>query len=136
VQPAPAPPPAPSELRVSADGTPSRLRNRRIKTQVQITVSSPEVSLYVWDHAAQDRDTISINLNGEWILEEYGLQNRKLKLSSQLRRGDNYIMLYAHNLGTTPPNTASITVDDGQRQQTLQLRSTLRNCGMLRVRVE
>ncbi|MDX2286564.1 MAG: hypothetical protein NW241_20525 [Bacteroidia bacterium] len=136
VQPAPVSPPAPSELRISADGTPARLRNRRIKTQVQISVSNPEVSLYVWDHAAQDRDTISINLNGEWILEEYGLQNRKLKLSSQLRRGDNYIMLYAHNLGTTPPNTASITVDDGQRQQTLQLRSTLRNCGMLRVRVE
>ena len=113
-----------------------RLKNRRIKEQEEIVITNAAATIYLWDHAAADLDTVSINVNGEWLVREHGLNKRRKAIPYTFRPGDNYIMLYAHNLGTTPPNTASIMVDDGNRTKTLQLRSNLRNCGMLKVRLE
>ncbi|WNJ20316.1 hypothetical protein [Pontibacter sp. G13] len=124
------------DLKLGDDGTPKRLRNRRIKSQHNMRVRSEEVTIHIWDHAAFDRDTISVNINGEWLVENYGLTKKRKVYTYRLKKGDNFIILYALNLGTQPPNTASITVDDGIRKQTIQLRSTMRDCGMLRVRVD
>ncbi|MEM7658582.1 MAG: hypothetical protein AAF399_20830, partial [Bacteroidota bacterium] len=123
-------------LTYNPDGSPRKLKNRKVKPQNDITIRSTKATVYVWDHAAADRDTISLNINGEWVLEYYELNKRQIAIEFDFEEGDNYITLYAHNLGTTPPNTASIMVDDGIRRQTMQLRSTLRNCGSLRIRKE
>ncbi|MEL6842414.1 MAG: hypothetical protein AAFP02_04315, partial [Bacteroidota bacterium] len=125
-----------TDLDLDNSGRPQRLKNRRVKEQQVITINSTEAVLYVWDHAAADLDTVSINVNGQWILESYQLVKAKKVLEIQLRPGNNYIMLYAHNLGLQPPNTATLMVDDGDQQKSIQLRSTLKNCGMLIVRVE
>lgn len=124
------------EMAFDRAGTPTRIRRRRIKTQEEIVISNPKATITIWDHAAEDRDTVSVNVNGEWIVEEYGLKKRKAEFKFTFSPGNNYITLFAHNLGATPPNTAAIMVDDGISKKTLTLRSTLRNCGMLRVRLE
>ncbi|MEO0471234.1 MAG: hypothetical protein AAF206_16515 [Bacteroidota bacterium] len=123
-----------SDLRTDNRGRPQKLRGRRIKTQEEIVIGSRRATVTVWDHAAEDRDTVSVSINGNWLVQEYGLRKRKKSFEVEFEPGTNYIILYAHNLGATPPNTASITVDDGVRKQSLQLRSNLRNCGMLTVR--
>lgn len=130
------PPILDTDVNYGFSGIPTRLKGRRVKSQDEVTISSTQATILVWDHGAVDLDTISINLNGEWILENYGLQKSAYQIQVTLQPGDNYLMLYAHNLGTTPPNTASIKVDDGTYRKTLQLRSSLRNCGMLKIRVE
>jgi hypothetical protein len=122
------------DIRYAADGSPKKLKNRKIKPQNDILIRNSKAVIYVWDHASADRDTISLNINGEWVLEEYELVKERIAIEFEFQPGNNYIMLYAHNLGTTPPNTASVMVDDGVRRQTMQLRSTLRNCGSLTVR--
>lgn len=124
------------EITYHPDGSPRRIKKRKVVSQREIRVRSQEAVITIWDHAAADHDTISINVNGEWLIQKYELVKKKLVLNHTFRQGDNFIILYAHNLGTTPPNTASIMVDDGIRKQTLELRSTLRNCGTLKVRVE
>lgn len=125
-----------SDLEFGIGGAPSRLNGRRVRSQDEVTISSTKVQLQVWDHGAVDLDTVSICLNGDWILERYALQKKALLLEATLRPGRNHLMLFAHNLGTTPPNTASIRIDDGTIRKTLQLRSSLRNCGMLTITVE
>ncbi|MEZ4775851.1 MAG: hypothetical protein R3D00_21905 [Bacteroidia bacterium] len=138
----PAEPEPPVITKVETDidydrsGSPLKIRNRRVKKQEEIVISNPEVTIYIWDHAAEDQDTVSINVNGQWLVENYGLKKQKKAVSYTFHKGDNFIILYAHNLGALPPNTASITVDDGVREQTLQLRSTLSNCGTLKVRYD
>ncbi|MDX1909448.1 MAG: hypothetical protein SF053_20580 [Bacteroidia bacterium] len=130
------PPEPPRDLKLDPNSRPRELRGRKVTSQAEITVSGPHPTIYVWDHASADRDTISLNINGEWALERHGLTNRRQQVNYTLKPGLNYIMLYAHNLGSIPPNTASITVEDARGPHTLQLRSTLRDCGMLVVRVE
>lgn len=117
-------------------GKPNRIRGRRVKSQEEIVISNPNATIYVWDHAAVDRDTISLNVNGQWLIENYGLTKERKAIPFTFQQGDNFIILYALNLGGVSPNTASITVDDGVREQTLQLRSTMNNCGTLKVRYE
>ena len=136
LSPTPQPNTTPTDLETKADGSPKRLKKRRVKSQEEIVIRSPEAKIIIWDHAAEDRDTVSINVNGQWLVEEYGLKKNKREFTYTFKRGDNYIMLFAHNLGATPPNTAAVMVDDGINQKTLILRSNLRNCGMLKVRLE
>ncbi|MEL6671017.1 MAG: hypothetical protein AAFR61_02465 [Bacteroidota bacterium] len=126
----------PSEVKTNASGVPTRLRRRRIKTQEEIIITNREATITLWDHAAMDLDTVSLNVNGDWLVENYGLKKARKSFKYTFQPGDNFIMLYAHNLGTTPPNTAAVMVDDGINTKTLILRSNLRNCGMLKVRVE
>ncbi len=124
------------DMKYDRSGAPTRIRKRRIKTQEEIIINNPKATITIWDHAAEDRDTVSVNVNGEWIVEQYGLKKRKAEFTFTFSPGNNYITLFAHNLGATPPNTAAIMVDDGESKKTLVLRSNLKNCGMLRVRLE
>lgn len=124
------------DMSFDRSGAPTRLRKRRIKTQEEIVITNPRATIIIWDHAAEDQDTVSVNVNGEWIVERYGLKKKKAEFKFTFSPGNNYITLFAHNLGGTPPNTAAVQVDDGGRKKTLVLRSNLKNCGMLRVRLE
>ncbi|MEL7191569.1 MAG: hypothetical protein AAFO96_03955 [Bacteroidota bacterium] len=148
VQPLPEdlPPPAPEAIRepeketdtdiaYTASGEPKKLRNRRVSSQKVVEIEGRTATIYLWDHGAMDNDTVSVNVNGQWLLEEYRLEKQRYAIEYTFEPGNNYIILYALNLGGTPPNTASIMVDDGVNQQILQLRSTLKTSGMLRVRV-
>ena len=133
----PPPPAANSPVRVDGAGRPKSLYDRRVKKQGEIVIRGEEVSIAVWDHRAVDNDTISLNVNGEWLLREYGLTKKQEEIHVRFRRGqENFIILYAHNLGAIPPNTAQISIDDGILKQSIKLESNLRSCGMLRVRFE
>ncbi|MFN8397269.1 MAG: hypothetical protein U0176_21780 [Bacteroidia bacterium] len=47
--------------------------------------------------------------------------------------GKNYLVMYAHNQGKYPPNTAAIIVDDGTRQNQIELKSNLNTSGALEI---
>ncbi len=99
------------------------LENRVVETKDMINVNSRTVTVEVWDHNLIDGDIISLNLNGEWVLESYALQKEKKVITLNLRGGENTLILHAINLGSSPPNTASITISDGTNTKTLVLNS-------------
>ncbi len=120
----------------SLSGKPKRIKGRKIKTQKRFKLSGQKATLYLWDYGAMDRDTVSVNINGEWLVQNFPLKNEKAQFEVEFKPGDNYIILYALNLGGVPPNTASITVDDGRETKTLELNSTLESSGMLKIKVK
>lgn len=127
----------PSEVIETRSGKPVKLRNRRVKKQKDITLENVEATIYVWDHAAIDNDTISLNINGQWVLQEFGITRYRHPIKVTFKRGQkNYIILYAHNLGSIPPNTLSISIDDGIKSRSMQLKSNMKNCGYLNVELE
>lgn len=134
----PPPPPAiSSPVRVDGKGKPKSLYDRRVKRQGEIVVRGENLSIAVWDYRAVDHDTISLNVNGVWLLQEFGITKKQEQLDVRLRRGEeNFIILFAHNLGAIPPNTVQISVDDGYQKQSMKLESNLKSCGMLRIRFE
>ncbi len=120
-----------------SDGQPKRIRGRKAKNQGEVVISDPFVVISVFDHAAFDGDTISLNVNGKWILNNYCLRKKPKEIPVTLNEsGANFVILYAHNLGSTPPNTASIMIDDGKKPKVVRLRSNLKSCGTVDIKFD
>lgn len=69
--------------------------------------------LLVWDDGVIDGDTISISVNGRFVLANHGLRKRKKRVKIVLNQGDNEIVFHAHNEGEIPPNTAAMKIKTG-----------------------
>jgi WD40 repeat protein len=120
------------EVLFKENNVPVSVKNRPVKNLGTFKVLSPDLEIEVWDDAAQDGDLISLNINGRWILENYEVRKEKLKLQIQVEPfTNNYLILFAHNLGQIPPNTAAISVRDGKTVRKLVLSSDLNRCGAL-----
>jgi len=71
-----------------------------------------------------DGDIISLVVNGKTVLTQYELLGPEDKYQIPVTlefEGYNYVMLFAHNEGEVPPNTAALSVDDGFSVQDLIL---------------
>jgi hypothetical protein len=69
------------------------------------------------DHAAQDGDLISLNVNGVWVLENILLTKAGENYSVPVKKGENWFYLYALNQGSSGPNTVTITVKTNLSEQ-------------------
>ena len=120
---------------MTSGGIPVSINGRKVHAQQPVEVSSSTLDIYVWDNEREDGDTISLNLNGQWLLQNYGITAEKKKLTiSLIQDKANYLVLYAHNLGKFPPNTAVVSFNDGTSEKTLTLESDLKQCGAVAFR--
>jgi len=72
------------------------------------------VVLDIWDGGSQDGDKVTLLYNGKPLLTHYLLVKEKKQLHIALSGGINTITIIAENEGFEPPNTASLTLADGQ----------------------
>ncbi len=119
-------------LRIHRPGAPISDDNYTIEDV--ITVNSKDIQIRIWDDAAEDGDIVSLNLNGEWILENRMLSNAGEVIKVLINPGDNVLIMYAVNLGEQPPNTGAISVDDGFTVQEVTLNSNLTNSGAIKIK--
>jgi hypothetical protein len=115
---------------VSEPNVPSTYRGRSVNVQGTVTVSSKNVTFRVWDSGVIDNDIITLVVNGDDVLSNYTLTGTKRDISVTLdNKGYNYVLLFAHNEGDIPPNTAALSIDDGTTEQTLVLSADLSTNG-------
>ncbi|GIV30637.1 MAG: hypothetical protein KatS3mg028_1703 [Bacteroidia bacterium] len=74
-------------------------------------VNDSIVKLAIWDDKREDGDELSIYLNEQTILDHYILVKAPMVVYAYLKPGNNDLILYAHNLGEIPPNTAVIRLE-------------------------
>lgn len=123
-------------LRFNSKGLPDSIADRRVRPGRRQLLRSNEITIKIWDSEYQDNDTISLYLNGQWLLKEYMLHNKKKTIKATLDpTGDNFFILYAHNEGTKPTNTAAVVIYDGVMEYRLALSSNLRNSDMINLKV-
>ncbi len=104
---------------------PKTTRNRKVKLQRTVKVRGDLVEIHFWDNYQIDGDTISVNINGNWVLKNYGLRGQAKILKVQLAPEDNFLIIHAHNLGSIPPNTIAVAIVEGDEEQVFTLKSTL-----------
>ena len=130
----PAPPPKADEpqhhqVEMASGDIPSKIEGRTVKKMHSIKVSKPDLDIYVYDNGIIDGDTMSLFFNGAWILKNYGLIKAKKKLTLHFKKNsNNYLVMFAENLGTKPPNTGVIQYKDEKGLHTLRLSSDLSLC--------
>lgn len=111
---------------------PLTLNDRIVEKQGTVEVNSEDIKVIVWDQSIVDNDTISLSFNGKWILKNYPLSAEKKIIKIDLQPNtNNYLVLYAKNMGQIPPNTATIAVRNSDGTQILTLSSDLKKCGAI-----
>lgn len=110
-------------------------KQRLPRAQACMEVKQNIVKLVLWDCGIEDNDTISINLNGQWVLHRFRLTNAKQEIEIKLAPGENQLMLLANNLGDIPDNTAAMAINQNGIEQKAVLSSNLLTSGTLRLLV-
>ncbi len=121
------------EIIFAENNIPLAIKDRGVELQTTVTVHEPEFDIQIWDKSVEDGDSISLNLNGEWILRDHRVAKSRytvhVKINPQFT--NNYLILYAHNLGEISPNTAAVAVLIGGEEYRLSLSSDLKKSGAL-----
>lgn len=118
-------------------GPRNQFEGRNISYVKDLTFTSDKITVSLWDHGRQDGDIVSIYLNGEAIVSKHLLTYGKKKVSFKLDASKtNDLFLYAHNLGSAPPNTVSIELTDGKTSEKIILNSDLKSCEAVQIKVQ
>ncbi len=118
--PPPAPvakPVTPKPQAVVADPTAAtNLANRKIETIKALYFKSDSLTLTLYDNGEVDGDTVSVIMNGNVIMPKVGLSTNAVKktiYTNEIAGDSIQLIMYAESLGTLPPNTGLLIVNDG-----------------------
>ena len=130
--PAVNPEPENHEVKMLPKNIPQHVRNRKVIKTETIKMHQPTIDVYIYDNHIIDGDTLSIFFNGEWVLKNYGVVREKKKITLKLRENsNNYMVLFAENLGTKPPNSAVVFFVEGKQKRYITLNSDLTQCSAI-----
>lgn len=91
------------------------------------------LTLAIWDDALQDGDSISLSVNGTWIL-----QHKLVTISPQfftitVQPGVNNMVFIANNLGSIPPNTSILEIIDNRQRKAFHINTNLRKNNLVKI---
>ncbi|HMO61569.1 MAG TPA: hypothetical protein PKC39_10260 [Ferruginibacter sp.] len=98
-----------------------------------IVATSRQLTLALWDDAVEDGDSVSININGNWMARGFPVKKQPQFITVTLKPGPNAITFYADNLGSIPPNTSVLEIIDGKRRRAFMLETTLEQNNLVKI---
>ena len=120
---------APKPEPIIVSELPERLNDRRVKPirqEHRLELFGSQLTFEIWDAQVIDGDIVSIYVGDDCIVKEYSITAVKKHLEFDASRYKRvYVFLHAHNLGTLPPNTVTMTVSDGVHTHQVEMRSDL-----------
>lgn len=95
-----------------------KLKTRKNTTLYRLPVDVKNITLDLYDNAIVDGDTISVFYNGKLMVSKQRLSEKPITINLVLdeKAPQHEILLFAHNLGSIPPNTALIVVTAGTKR--------------------
>ncbi|MBS1935127.1 MAG: hypothetical protein JST96_14085 [Bacteroidetes bacterium] len=101
------------------------------KTEVirSIDFKADSLVLVLYDNGIVDGDTVSVVLNGEVVIPKQGLSEKAYRkvIKTPAALGDSLLLvMYAENLGSIPPNTGLLIVEDGPDRQEIRFEGDMK----------
>ena len=102
----------------------------------ELIVEADSIKVDFYDNGEIDGDSISVFLNDKLIAFNRILTTRSVHFDIPLdsTREFNEITMFADNLGSIPPNTALMIVNDGENRHEIYLSSSLTQNATVRIR--
>lgn len=129
---------APKTIEIPKLTIPAQTRARTNELAKTLTVSNEEITVRLYDNGEIDNDTISVYLNNKPILSKQRLT--AVPLTIQLKLDDSnpehVLIMVAENLGSIPPNTSLMVVQDGDKRHEVRITSTEQKNAMVRFRYQ
>ena len=98
---------------------------RQAKLVGNITSRSQQLTFAIWDDAVEDGDTISLTINGKWIVQHFPVLKKPQFVTVTLQPGPNLITFVADNLGSIVPNTSVLEIIDGKKRKSYFIETDL-----------
>ncbi len=95
----------------------AEIAKRKTETIQSIDFKSDSLLITLYDNGEVDGDTVSVLLNGKVILANQGLTTNAITKTIYVtpELGDSLqLVMYAENLGSIPPNTGLLILQDGK----------------------
>jgi hypothetical protein len=99
----------------------------------EVVVKNRNLIIKVWDHNKIDGDIISLKSGNEWLLTTHTLMKEPVVVEYKLTGFKSNLILYANNVGSIPPNTATLEIDDGITKQVFKLEADLKTSQSLSI---
>ncbi len=100
------------------------LLGRENKLIKRVTTTSKKISLDLYDNGTIDNDTIIIYDNNKVIANLKRLSYKAIHIDLEFTIGQHDIIIVAHNMGSIPPNTALVVLNDGNNRQEFFITTT------------
>lgn len=110
-----------------------KINSRNSKLLGSLVSTSNEITIALWDDAVEDGDTISLNVNGEWVAKNFPVLKRPQFIKVKIKPGPNTMTFVANNLGSIPPNTAVLEIIDGKKRKSFNLDTDLEMNNLVRI---
>jgi zinc protease len=105
---------------------PEVVNGRTTKVAATYDVTSMDVTIEVYDNAQVDGDQVTLYFNGDVVASKKDLTDKPLTFKVKAKKGTNTIVMFAENLGTTPPNTAYMVVKCGDKTYKKEISSDMK----------
>ncbi len=114
----------------------NQFKDRASEIAGEIEVNSDSLKVDFYDNGEVDGDSISIFFNSQLLAFHQKLGTRSIHFDLKLDPSSevNELSMFANNLGSIPPNTALMIIDDGTRQHQVRLSSSLEKNATIRIR--
>lgn len=101
----------------------------------QIDISTKNIDIELYDNGEIDNDSVSVFFNNKLILKKTMLTHVPIKLSFPVNDNLPYneISMFANNVGTISPNTATMIVIDGDQRYELELNSDFKKTATIKL---
>lgn len=122
----------------ASDSTPmiSPVIKRTSVPVATIPVHTADIILELRDARIADGDSISLNLNGKWVVNGFPVKKEVQQIRITLQKGENILLFTADNLGSIPPNTAELKIRYGSASKVLNLSTDMRRNNEIRLVLE
>lgn len=114
------------------------IRERKNELTKTIDVKSNTIQISLYDNGEIDNDTISIYLDGALILANKRLSNKPITYTLKMDESspEHTLIMVAENLGSIPPNTSLMIIQDGETRYQASITSTEQKNAMVRFRYQ
>jgi hypothetical protein len=101
----------------------------------QIDISTKNVDIELYDNGEIDNDSVSVFFNNKLMLKKTMLTHVPIRLSFPINDNlpFNEISMFANNVGTIAPNTATMIVMDGDQRYELELNSDFKKTATIKL---
>ena len=109
------------------------------KTEVIRTIDfkSDSLTLVLYDNGIVDGDTVSVVLNDEVVIPKQGLTEHAYRKVIQIPPGVGdtlQLVIYAENLGSIPPNSGLLIIEDGSDRHEVAFEGDLKKSSAVKLR--
>ena len=104
------------------------INGRIIETIQSVNYKSDSLMITLYDNGEVDGDTVSVLMNGEVIMPMVGLSTKPVRKTIYTKdiTDSIQIVMYAENLGSLPPNTGLLIVNDGKDRYEIRFSGDLK----------